>query len=228
MPTPDDAFHWRVPFIDGDLVCEVSGEGRPILLVHSINAAASACEMAALARELRRARRVYNLNLPGFGASARPDVRYDVPRFVAAIEAVAAAIRHREATDQPLDAVALSLSSEFLARSAVRQPSSYRKLAFITPTGFQRGAEKLRREEGRRWRGAGSRPLSRAVRVPCSSGPAAAGQHPLLPETDFRIRRDRRAALPLRGRGFPGARRGACAPRLHHGTAFLRRHPQDL
>ncbi len=155
MPTPDDAFHWRVPFIDGDLVCEVSGEGRPILLVHSINAAASACEMAALARELRRARRVYNLNLPGFGASARPDVRYDVPRFVAAIEAVAAAIRHREATDQPLDAVALSLSSEFLARSAVRQPSSYRKLTFITPTGFQRGAEKLRREEGetleRRW-----------------------------------------------------------------------------
>ncbi len=155
LPTPDDASHWHVPFVDGDLVCEVSGEGRPILLIHSINAAASACEMAALARELRRGRRVYNLNLPGFGASARPDVRYDIPRFVAAIEAVMAAIRQREATDQPMDAVALSLSCEFLARSAARQPGSYRKLTFITPTGFQTGADALRREEGetleRRW-----------------------------------------------------------------------------
>ncbi len=155
LPTPDDASHWRVPFIDGDLVCEVSGEGRPILLIHSINAAASASEMAKLARELKRSRRVFNLNLPGFGASARPDVRYDVARFVAAIETVAAAIRHREMIDAPLDAVALSLSCEFLARSALLQPSTYRKLAFITPTGFQAGSEKLRREEGetleRRW-----------------------------------------------------------------------------
>ncbi len=155
LPTPDDASHWRVPFIDGDLVCEVSGEGRPILLLHSINAAASSCEMAALARELARGRRVYNLNLPGFGASARPDVRYDVPRFVAAIEAVAAGIRQREAAEQPLDVVALSLTCEFLARSAVRQPAAYRKLCFITPTGFQAGSDQLRREEGvtleRRW-----------------------------------------------------------------------------
>jgi pimeloyl-ACP methyl ester carboxylesterase len=155
LPTPDDASHWRVPFIDGDLICEVSGAGRPVLLIHSINAAASACEMAALARELRRGRRVYNLNLPGFGASARPDVRYDVPRFVAAIEAVCTAIRQREASEQPLDAVALSLSCEFLARSAVRQLSLYRRLVFITPTGFQKGAGRLRREDGetleRRW-----------------------------------------------------------------------------
>ncbi len=155
LPTPDDASHWRVPFIDGDLVCEVSGEGRPILLLHSVNAAASSCEMAILARELGRGHRVYNLNLPGFGASARPDVRYDVPRFVAAIETVAAGIRQREAAEQPLDVVALSLTCEFVARSAVRQPAFYRRLCFITPTGFQSGSDLLRREEGttleRRW-----------------------------------------------------------------------------
>ncbi len=177
FPTPDDFSHWRVPFIDGDLVCEVSGEGRPILLLHSINAAASAAEMAALAAELSRDRRVYNLNLPGFGASARPAVRYDIARFVAAVETVAAAIKVREASEQALDAVALSLTAEFLARSALHKPMAYRRLAFITPTGFQAGANRLRRGEGetleRRWlarlvEGAAGRLLFNVLRQPAS------------------------------------------------------------
>jgi len=145
---PEDASSWRIPFLDGDLICHVSGAGQPILLVHSINAAASSCEMAALAEHLSADRRVYNLDLPGFGASDRPDVRYDMPRFVAAIETVTAAIRSREGGDRPIDAVALSLSCEFLARCAVNRPDAYRKLALISPTGFQKGANRLDGGEG--------------------------------------------------------------------------------
>jgi pimeloyl-ACP methyl ester carboxylesterase len=39
--------------------------------------------------------------------------------------------------DQPLDAVALSLSTEFLARAAFEQPPLWGRLALISPTGLE-------------------------------------------------------------------------------------------
>lgn len=131
-----------IPFSDGEMACNVSGNGPPLLLIHSINAAASGAEMADLAEEMSDTHRVYNLDLQGFGDSARPDVRYDVERFVSAIEAAVMAIQEAEACEN-VDAAALSLSCEFLARSASRHPGFYRTLTFITPTGFQKGADKL-------------------------------------------------------------------------------------
>jgi pimeloyl-ACP methyl ester carboxylesterase len=138
-PRAADAHAWErivVPFAGGDLSCLVGGRGAPVLLLHSINAAASNTEMAPLAERLAGRRRVYNLDLPGFGASARTDVLYDVDRYVCAIEATAAAIAAREGAG-PIDAVALSLTSEFLARSAMTAPARWRSLTLISPTGFQ-------------------------------------------------------------------------------------------
>jgi pimeloyl-ACP methyl ester carboxylesterase len=166
-----------IPFPDGDLVCHVSGSGEPILLVHSINAAASAVEMCDLGEELAECRTVYNLDLPGFGDSERPAVRYDVARFMSAIEAAVALIAQRHG-QRPVDAVALSLSAEFLARSATHHPELYRTLTFITPTGFQKGAESLTGPEGatleRSWlswllaKPAVGRPLYHALTLPAS------------------------------------------------------------
>jgi pimeloyl-ACP methyl ester carboxylesterase len=138
-----------VPFGEGhDLVMHVEGaSGDPALLIHSVNAAASHAEMSALAHELSRDRRVYNLDLPGFGDSARPGLRYDIPRFVAAIHAAVSAIRRIEG-ERAVHAVALSLSCEFLARAAVEKPASFATLTFITPTGFQTGAGALTGEKG--------------------------------------------------------------------------------
>jgi len=47
----------------------------------------------------------------------------------------------------PLDAVAVSLSSEFLARAAVDNPSLFKSLTLVSPTGFQ-GGQTLRDAPG--------------------------------------------------------------------------------
>lgn len=110
-------------------------EGPPLLLIHSINAAASAYEMRPLFCHYGRARPVYALDLPGFGHSERSPRRYTPRLMVDAIHAVAAEVRRRHGGAR-LDAVALSLSSAYLARAALERAADYRSLGLISPTGF--------------------------------------------------------------------------------------------
>ncbi len=48
-----------------------------------------------------------------------------------------------EMGSQKVDALAVSLSSEFLARAAVERPERFRTLALVTPTGFSRASGRL-------------------------------------------------------------------------------------
>lgn len=115
---------------------DLSGEGSPVLLVHSVNAAASAYEMRPLFDHYRGQRPVYAVDLPGFGASSRDAAEYTPERFAAAIERVLIDVVGAEKT--PATVVALSLSSEFVARVASRSPSLVRAVAYISPTGMGR------------------------------------------------------------------------------------------
>jgi pimeloyl-ACP methyl ester carboxylesterase len=111
--------------------------GRPLLLVHSINAAASAYEVRPLYEHYARERPTYALELPGFGRSERADRTY-TPQVMAA--AISAALEHILARHpgSPPDGVALSLSSQFLAEVAVARPEALRSVALISPTGFDK------------------------------------------------------------------------------------------
>ena len=60
----------------GRLSAYVAGSGPPLLLVHSVNAAASAAEVRPLHEHYNASRRVFALDLPGFGFSERGDRRY--------------------------------------------------------------------------------------------------------------------------------------------------------
>ena len=120
----------------GRLNLYVAGTGAPVLLVHSINAAGSAYEVRPIYEALTRHRRVYALDLPGFGFSERSDRRYDIALYVAALHDALDLIGRAEGL--PVDALAMSLSSEFLARAALDRPELFRSLAFVTPTGFGR------------------------------------------------------------------------------------------
>lgn len=131
----------------GRLSCYVAGTGAPILLVHSINAAGSAYEVRPLFERLKDHYRVYACDLPGFGFSDRSDRRYDVRLFVDAIHDMLDAIA-AEHGPRPVDALAVSLSSEFLARAALERPERFRSLALVTPTGFSRAYERLSGPEG--------------------------------------------------------------------------------
>lgn len=108
----------------------------PLLLIHSVSAAASAYEMKPLYEYFRTRRPVYAIDLPGFGFSERDDVEYSPRIMTNAIHVLVAEIASRHGAVQ-IDAMALSLSSEFLARAAAEAPKAFRSLGLISPTGFE-------------------------------------------------------------------------------------------
>lgn len=107
------------------------GTGRPLLLLHSINAAPSAMEMRPLFEQFSGQRPVIAPDLPGFGLSDRSDRQYTPELYAGAITELLQAV-----TDEPADIVALSLTAEFAARAVLQTPGICRSLAVISPTGL--------------------------------------------------------------------------------------------
>lgn len=105
--------------------------GRDVVLVHSVNAAASAAEMRPLFERLAPDRRVVALDLPGYGLSTRGDRPYRPDLMAGAIRAVI-----RDLDSGPVHLVALSLGSEFAARVAAESPDLVASLGLISPTGL--------------------------------------------------------------------------------------------
>lgn len=122
---------------------DTTGAGRPLVLIHSINAAASAREMQPLFENYRGKRPVFALDLPGYGHSARTDRRYTPEVFQRAILDLL-----ENVVGEAADVAALSLSSEFAALAAVESPARFRSLTMISPTGF--GGTTMTNSETRR------------------------------------------------------------------------------
>lgn len=121
----------------GRLSYYVAGDGAPVLLVHSINAAASAYEVRPVHEALRARYRCYAVDLPGYGFSDRSRRRYDIRLFTDAIHDMLEVIGEAEGAS-PVHVLAVSLSSEFAARALAEHPGRARSLALVTPTGFGR------------------------------------------------------------------------------------------
>ena len=140
MPPPltADRFEISDPGI-GRVVCYgavPAGVAQPpLLLIHSVNAAATAYEMKPLFEHYRQIRPVYALDLPGFGLSDRSERPYTPRLMTDAVLRVVAEIRRRHA-DAAIDVVALSLGCEFAARAAAEAVNSFRSVALISPTGL--------------------------------------------------------------------------------------------
>ena len=118
------------------VVCYVAGSGAPLLLVHSINAVSSAAEMRPLFDHYCRTNTVFAPDLPGFGLSERRDRDYTPRLMTDTLHHLAAQIRQR-CGNVPIDALALSLGCEFLARAAVERPAQWGRIALVSPTGLK-------------------------------------------------------------------------------------------
>lgn len=105
--------------------------GRPLVLIHSINAAASSYEMRPIFNHFRGTRPVYALDLPGFGFSERSARPYS-PRLYA--QAILDFLKTQ--VSGAVDIVALSLGSEFAALAANEQQELVNTLTLISPSGF--------------------------------------------------------------------------------------------
>ena len=124
---------------------EAESHVPPLLLVHSINAAGSAYEIKPLYEHYRQSRTVYALELPGFGHSERGKREYSVRAMTDAILRCVGEIQDVHGRS-PIDALAVSLSSEFLARAVTETPLRFRSLALVSPTGFRS------RDKAAKWR----------------------------------------------------------------------------
>jgi pimeloyl-ACP methyl ester carboxylesterase len=108
----------------------------PLVLVHSINAAASAAEVKPIFERYADERPVLAIELPGFGASDRKPVEY-TPQLM--MDCITRAVEHlRELGFQrPVDLLAVSLSCEIAARAVLDRPAAFRSVALVSPTGFE-------------------------------------------------------------------------------------------
>ena len=113
---------------------DTESEGRPLLFVHSVNAAPSAIELKPLFQHFRASRPVFAPDLPGFGRSTRRVGTMTPSDFAKQI----ASIIDEMTPSEPPDVIALSLGCEFVARAVVELGAAVRSLTFISPTGFSR------------------------------------------------------------------------------------------
>ncbi|SDY19919.1 Pimeloyl-ACP methyl ester carboxylesterase [Allochromatium warmingii] len=110
---------------------DTQASGRPLVLIHSINAAPSAMEMKPLFEHFRAKRPVYALDLPGFGHSERAKRRYSPDLFAQVIGEFLSQV-----VQQPADVIAFSLGCEFAALAACAAPERVTSLVMLSPTGF--------------------------------------------------------------------------------------------
>jgi pimeloyl-ACP methyl ester carboxylesterase len=159
-PALDGAALYNLESVSGPLALYLAGAAcgapqrqGPVLLVHSVNAVASAAEVRPLFEALRQEGPVCALDLPGFGHSrprttvpARDGPRYTVRQMTDAVIQSARWLGEREG-GAGISAVGVSLGCEFLARAAAEHPTLFRDVTLVSPTGV-RGGQRLRGRPG--------------------------------------------------------------------------------
>lgn len=110
----------------------------PLLLVHSVNAAASAAEVRPIFEHYRAQRPVLAIDLPGFGSSQRGPQHY-TPALMT--QAILRAVKHLRGRGfmRPVDVLGVSLGCEFVTLAALEQPERFRSVALVSPTGLESG-----------------------------------------------------------------------------------------
>lgn len=126
LPVPPGYFTWR-----GHRIARYqAGAGNPLLLIHSINAAASVFEMRAPFVDLAGAFHVHAIDLLGYGASDRPARRYQASDYRDLILATLDQI------GTPTTIIASSLGAAYAVAAAATRPDQVRALVLICPTGI--------------------------------------------------------------------------------------------
>lgn len=111
----------------------VRGEGAPVVLLHSIHAAAWSGEWRRTAPAIPDGFATIALDLLGFGASARPPVAYDAPLYLELIRDFL-----REVVRTPAVLVGSSLGGTYAIAIAHRHPELVRAVCAIGPAGVTR------------------------------------------------------------------------------------------
>lgn len=127
LPVEPTFFSWR----NQNIASYNAGSGRKILLLHSINAAASAFEMRKPFAGLQNQFHVYAIDLLGYGRSDRPERGYIAEDYVNLIGQTLQQLGEGTAL------IASSLCAAYAIKAAVRWPALVRSLILVCPVGIK-------------------------------------------------------------------------------------------
>ena len=128
LPPPGPGRPGSYPWRHADLFFTRAGAGAPALLMHDLYAGASGAEMAPLADRLGGELETILLDLPGFGRSGRPRLRFGPDLF---FDAIVEFVRHE--VDAPALLVGSGLSAAYAVEAAVRLGRLARGVVLIAP-----------------------------------------------------------------------------------------------
>ena len=130
-----DIRYWPTP--DGDVFYKKAGDGPPLLLIHGIGAGCSSYEFRSVFEQLAENNTVYALDLLGFGKSDKPTLTYTHETYINQIDAFARQVMRVGDGREEADVIATSLSAAYVIAVAQRDPSLFRRLVLICPTGIE-------------------------------------------------------------------------------------------
>lgn len=130
MDEPDPlCYKWRL----GNIHYTKSGSGRPLLLIHDLNASSSGYEYHLLTDKLSRRYTVYTLDLLGCGRSEKPNLTYTSYLFVQLIcDFIKSEIGRRT------DLIVSGASSPFVIMACNHSPELFGRLMLINPDSFDK------------------------------------------------------------------------------------------
>lgn len=131
------------PTPDGDVFYKKAGDGPPLLLVHGIGAGCSSYEFRNVFDQLATQYTVYALDLLGFGKSDKPAIVYTDATYIDLIDSFARKVIGVGDGKGETDVIATSLSAAYVIALSQRDPSIFRRLVLVGPTGIEQLANPL-------------------------------------------------------------------------------------
>lgn len=112
----------------GNVFYKVSGEGKPILLIHDINECSSGMEWHYLENELSKTNKVYTIDLLGCGRSDKPKLSYNSFLYVQLITEFI-----HDVIGEPTDIIATGKSVSPVVMAAKLKEEVIDRIIFINP-----------------------------------------------------------------------------------------------
>ena len=120
----------------GNVFYKVSGEGKPVILIHDINECSSGMEWFYLEKKLSKTHKVYTIDLLGCGRSDKPKLDYNTFLYVQLITDFI-----RDVIGEPADIIATGKSVAPVVMSAKLKEEDINRIMFINPADLVELAE---------------------------------------------------------------------------------------
>ena len=122
----DDGKYYSFKY--GNVFYKVSGEGKPILLIHDINECSSGMEWFYLEKKLSKTNKVYTIDLLGCGRSDKPKLSYNSFLYVQLIIEFI-----RDVIGEPADIIATGKSAAPVVMATKLREESVDHIMLINP-----------------------------------------------------------------------------------------------